>query len=119
MPETQIEPAIAIDRTNPARLFVTANSGGSGILASLSEDGGVTWTPRIMADGTDGLPAACCDPAASFDGFGNLFVSYLSTVHSGTARSVPRWCGDRCQASFFSGCLRAGSTQPGRTKWQV
>jgi hypothetical protein len=90
MPGTQIEPAVAIDRTNPLRLFVTANSGGSGILASLSEDGGVTWTPRVTADGTDGLPAACCDPAASFDAFGNLFVSYLSTVHSGTVKNAPQ-----------------------------
>jgi hypothetical protein len=90
IPGTQVEPVVAIDRTNPARLFVTANSGGSGILASVSGDGGVTWTARVMAGGADGLPAACCDPAASFDAFGNLFVSYLSTVHSGTARSAPQ-----------------------------
>ena len=69
LPGTQVEPAIAIDRTSPERVFITANSGGSGILASVSGDGGVTWTTRLMADGTDGLPAACCDPMASFDGF--------------------------------------------------
>jgi hypothetical protein len=87
LPDTQVEPSITVDRTNPARQFLVSNSGGGGILASASADGGATWTPRKIADGTDALPVACCDPSAAFDAVGNLFVTYLAAVHGATSRA--------------------------------
>ena len=30
------------------------------------------------SDGFDSLVPACCDPSASFDEFGNLFVGYIN-----------------------------------------
>ena len=84
--DKQFEPSIAVDPTNPKHLFAaavdqpSANSvadGKGGLFVSTSTDGGTTWAPRLMADGTDGLPKAQGDPKAVFDQFGNLFLTYL------------------------------------------
>lgn len=91
-PGNQSETAIAISRTNPNHIFAASNYGAfrepdqgpndpiseSGIFTTFSLDGGATWTPRVIADGDDGFPVACCDPAAAFDDFGNLYFVYLS-----------------------------------------
>ena len=79
LPGNQSEGAIAIDRTNSSRLFALSNTdSGDGLSAALSSDGGVSWTSRLIATGSDGLDPACCDPSACFDQFGNLFVTYLN-----------------------------------------
>lgn len=82
----QTEVSIAIDPTNPNNMFAFSNDEGSnpGIFAAFSTDGGATWTYSDTSDGTiadasDALPAACCDPSASWDNFGNLFISYLGS----------------------------------------
>jgi hypothetical protein len=82
----QNETADAINPLNPNRVFAVSNTETSptnpptGLMASVSTDGGATWTSRIMADGSDGLPVACCDPQPVFDKFGNLFLVYLQTT---------------------------------------
>ena len=83
------EPTVAMDPTNPDRLFVASNKGDlgadglplapRGLFAAYSRDGGKTWNRRTMGDGTDGLPVALCDPQAKFDRFGNLFLIYIDT----------------------------------------
>ena len=91
-PGNQSESAIAINRANPNNLFAASNFGAfkeedqgpndpiseTGIFTTFSLDNGVTWTPRVLATGTDGFPVACCDPSAAFDDFGNLFFIYLA-----------------------------------------
>src|SRR5262249_25788527 len=54
----QSEAFIAVDPTNPARVFAASNDNAifPGMLGAFSTDGGTTWHPRIMVDGTDGLP---------------------------------------------------------------
>ncbi|HEX8912024.1 MAG TPA: sialidase family protein, partial [Humisphaera sp.] len=82
----QSEPAIAVDPSNPLRLFAAANNDdedsqnpdATGLTAAYSVDGGLTWVHRKMADGTDGIEPACCDPSAAFDAFGNLFFAYVN-----------------------------------------
>ncbi len=70
----QGEEAIAIDPTNPNRLFAWANDlVGSDNAAAYSTDGGASWTARFT--GTDGWPALGGDPTCSFDSFGNLFAA--------------------------------------------
>jgi hypothetical protein len=80
------EPTIAIDPTNPKRMFASSPSSesfGKGVFAAYSVDGGVTWTPsnpsgsHVIATGTD-VTAANGDVRAVFDKFGNLFLTYLS-----------------------------------------
>ena len=75
---------IAIDPTNPARVFAaTETEGGSGspsLLGAYSIDGGATWTTRLLASGLDDLPRGEHNPQAAFDPFGNLYVTYLETV---------------------------------------
>jgi len=75
----QAESAIAIDPTHPSRLFEVSNVDiGDFLVAGVSNDSGATWATRHMANGADGLPAACCDPSVAFDSKGNLFMTYLS-----------------------------------------
>src|SRR5215210_336454 len=74
-PGNHAEGSISVDPTNPLRLFAASNAPGTGLFASTSADGGVTWTGSTILDvdpapGAGGLPAACCDPSAAFDRFG-------------------------------------------------
>ncbi len=79
----QSEAAIAMDPTNPNRLFVFSNTEGNGLFAAYSTNAGASWrytdpSDGTIADGGDSLPAACCDPSATWDRFGNLFISYVN-----------------------------------------
>jgi hypothetical protein len=78
----EFEEDIAIDPTNPQRMFLFSNEDtvAAALFGAFSTDAGVTWTGRFMADGTDGLTAACCDPSAAWDNFGNLFITYLDST---------------------------------------
>jgi hypothetical protein len=78
-PQNQSEPAIAINPLSPSHVFEISNiETGDGLMAAVSSDGGVTWSARTIANDSDNLPPACCDPSAAYDSFGNLFLAYLS-----------------------------------------
>lgn len=85
-PGNQQEATIAVDPTNASRVFITSNdeSQPAGLFAAHSTDGGRTWSRQSLATGDDGLPAACCDPSASWDSFGNLFLTYLTFIPDGS-----------------------------------
>lgn len=91
MQGNQSEGTIAVDPSNPSRLFAASNAPGDALMAATSDDGGVTWSSRVTAnvgaapDGL-GIPRACCDPSAAFDRFGNLYLTYaLATPSQGVA----------------------------------
>src|SRR4051812_39413433 len=75
------EATVAIDRTDPNRLFFASNTdiGRFGVFVAYSTDAGATWTGRIIGDGEDDLPRACCDTSAAFDAFGNLYLCYINS----------------------------------------
>ena len=73
------EGTIAVDPTNPSRVFTASEKDGGGILAAFSTDGGATWSSRVIANGTDTLGRGDKNPQAAFDTFGNLYLSYLQT----------------------------------------
>jgi hypothetical protein len=74
----QAETTIAINPTNPSNIAMASNvQFGSKLFEAYSTDGGDTWTGGFVADGTDGIGVACCDPTMAFDSFGNLFLVYL------------------------------------------
>ena len=85
-PGYQAEEATAINPTNPLNLFAFSNNQQSGVGAGLfgatSFNGGLTWTTRLVATGAD-ITAACCDPSAHFDRFGNLFITYINSAING------------------------------------
>ena len=73
------EVALAIDPSNPNRVFEASIIDIDGAMeAAYSADGGATWTRYRLADGTDGLPRVCCDPAVAWDAYGNLYASYMN-----------------------------------------
>ena len=82
-PGHQSEASIAVDPTDPARLFGASNFTRTSLFAYRSADGGATWTTREIATGGDSLPKACCDPSVTFDSFGNLYLAYLSLDANG------------------------------------
>ena len=113
--QNQSEGAIAIDPTNPSHVFAFSNEAiRDGMMGAYSVDGGATWTRRALASGTDGLPAACCDPSAAFDEFGNLFIAYinaatdkavaaLSTDGGKSFRRIGQFSGDVDQPTITAG----------------
>ncbi len=79
----QAEAAIAIDRNNPSRLFSASNIDfGDGLFTAVSSDSGASWTSKVIADGSDHLDPACCDPSSAFDQFGNLYLVYLNAAET-------------------------------------
>jgi hypothetical protein len=77
----QAEEAIAIDPTNPNRMFAWSNDLSSRNAAAYTIDGGTTWISRFT--GSDGWPALGGDPTCTFDSFGNLFAaSFISSFAS-------------------------------------
>jgi Bacterial Ig domain/FG-GAP-like repeat/PKD domain/RTX calcium-binding nonapeptide repeat (4 copies)/Beta-propeller repeat len=80
---SQAEANIAIDPMNPDRVFAAGvdepGSARRGIPVATSNDGGVKWIARTIADGNDSLPPSQGDPKVVFDQFGNLFLTYLTT----------------------------------------
>lgn len=80
----QDESAIVVNPKNPMQLFAMSNNAAGGLMAARSIDGGATWltsngSDALIADGNDGLVAACCDPTIAWDTFGNLYISYISS----------------------------------------
>lgn len=111
----QSEGAIAIDPTNPSRVFALSNiEFGAGVAGSVSSDGGVTWSTRIIGNGRDKLPSACCDPTVAFDESGNLYAGYMdvrkdalhiltSTDGGATFRKLMTFAGDVDQPTITAG----------------
>jgi hypothetical protein len=78
----QTESASAVNPVNGNQVFAASNdetTNLAGIFAARSADGGQTWTTFTIGTGAggDGFTPACCDPTASWDEFGNLYVGYL------------------------------------------
>ena len=65
----QAEQTIAVNPTDTRNIVVLANT-AAGLLRGLTFNGGRPWKHRTLTD-------ACCDPSLAFDGYGNLFMSYL------------------------------------------
>ncbi len=79
----QDESAIIVNPINPMQVFASSNNAAGGLFAARSIDGGATWLTSnganlLIADGNDGMVAACCDPTLAWDTFGNLYISYIS-----------------------------------------
>jgi hypothetical protein len=76
--ENEAETTVAVNPANPLNIVVVSNFQiADALMESVSFDGGATWTARMIADGSDGLGLACCDPNGSFDSNGNYFLVYL------------------------------------------
>jgi ELWxxDGT repeat protein len=85
----QAEGAVAVDPSNPKRIYVQSNSDtNTGDFSAFSLDGGLTWTTKFIGTGADGLPRASGDPKAAYDKFGNLFVTYLFRPGTGFSRII-------------------------------
>ncbi len=78
----QFEGSVAIDPTDPQRVFVLGRDESGNLLSARSADGGTTWThARVGASiANGGLPSGWGNTSVAFDEFGNLFVVYLSTT---------------------------------------
>src|SRR5512142_1389076 len=76
------EEAIAVNPTNPQNIVIFTNvaEGINGMFLAVTFDGGKTWNRRIVGTGSDAFGDTCCDPSASFDQYGNLFLSWLYRV---------------------------------------
>jgi hypothetical protein len=79
------EDSIAVNPTDPSNIVAMATLPGPtvGLFEGVSFDGGLTWTRRIIGDGSDQLGAICCDQQLAWDPFGNLWMVYLFSGGNG------------------------------------
>ena len=77
-PGNQTDGTIAVDPLDSSHVMAVASEEGRGLLISASTDGGTNWTQTtIAAGGSDGLPIAGGQPQATFDQFGNFYLTYI------------------------------------------
>jgi Ca2+-binding RTX toxin-like protein len=73
LPDSQLEPTIAIDPNDSNHLFAAANDHATDrLFTAYSPDNGQHWYRN-----DNQLPASWTDPQATFDQFGNLFLTYI------------------------------------------
>lgn len=76
--DNEAETTVAVNPVNPNNVVVVSNfQTADALMEAVSFDGGATWLTRMIADGSDDLGLACCDPNAAFDQYGNFFLVYL------------------------------------------
>jgi hypothetical protein len=76
--DNEAETTVAVNPTNPANIVIVSNfQTADALMKSVSFDGGDTWAASMIADGSDDLGVACCDPNGAFDAYGNYFLVYL------------------------------------------
>jgi len=77
----EAEDAIAVNPTNPKNIVTMATLPFpvvAGLFEGISFDGGKTWTRQVIGSSTaDPLGDICCDEQLAWDGFGNLWMTYL------------------------------------------
>ena len=84
--KSQTGGSVAIDPTNPNRMFAAmtdedgeanaATGADGGILIATSDSAGSLWSPRVGNAADTALPAAKSNPDVLFDKFGTLFLAY-------------------------------------------
>lgn len=76
--DNESETTISVNPTNTNNIIVVSNfQTADALMESVSWDGGATWAAKEIADGSNDLGVACCDPNGSFDRYGNYFLVYL------------------------------------------
>lgn len=79
----QIEGSVAVDPTNSLRMFVLGRDETGNLIGARSSDAGVNWSHWRMATcvcSADKLPRAWGNTSVTFESYGNLFVTHLSTT---------------------------------------
>jgi hypothetical protein len=73
----QSEAAVAASPLDANDVVIASNvQHGYGIFVAVSHDAGATWSRDVIGD-DDLFGRACCDPTITWDGEGNLFLSWL------------------------------------------
>jgi hypothetical protein len=86
----QAEATIAINPTNSSNIAtLSVMDSNPGLFSGVTTNGGTVWTTNKIATGTD-IPSALGDPSASFDAFGNLFLTYAESP-VGTNNTTNVW----------------------------
>jgi hypothetical protein len=80
IPGNQSECTLSINPTNPNNIIAFSNDFGAtngGIQEYVSNDGGTTWSHKLIG-ANDGLAInACCDGQSAFDQFGNYYLTFI------------------------------------------
>jgi hypothetical protein len=88
----QYETSVAINPKDNNQIFIVGRNEVGGLSAAQSNDGGVIWTRRMMAQTNNpspgDVPRAYGNASIAWDDFGNLFLAYLSQGGQGTATYV-------------------------------
>jgi carbonic anhydrase/acetyltransferase-like protein (isoleucine patch superfamily) len=75
----QVDGSLVVDPTSSRVVIIGTDEAGldeGGIFAAFSNDDGVSWTLRRIADGNDDLPLGSGPASAAFDRLGRLFLAY-------------------------------------------
>jgi hypothetical protein len=124
-PHNDAEDAVAVNPTNPGNVVAMAItfSQAAGLIEGVSFNGGKTWTRQVIGGSTsDPLGDICCDEQLAWDGFGNLWMTYLlnSTGNVEVALSTDGGLTWRNVADVAPTTVTGNSQQgPGKKRGQV
>ena len=105
-PGNQYETSVAINPNNNNQIFIVSRNEVGGLYTARTSDGGLNWTAQLIATKASppagDIPRAYGNASAAWDGYGNLFLAYLSQGGSGTATYVTLALSTDGGANFYS-----------------
>jgi hypothetical protein len=122
------EVSIDVNPTNPDNQVIVGHDAGLVTMNTFyTMDGGLTWTPVVIDNATDGLTSTFrFDPTVAFDDDGNVYVGYGARTANPTGgnQRVVVVCRSTDGGASYPRCTNISTTAdigtlPGNDKWHL
>jgi hypothetical protein len=120
------EVSIDVNPTDPNNQVIVGHDAALVTMNTFyTTDGGLTWSPVIIGDATDGLTSDLrFDPTVAFDDDGNVYVGYGARVNNGGTQRTVVVCRSTDGGASYPQCTSISTTPdigtlPGNDKWHL
>jgi hypothetical protein len=120
------EVSIDVNPTDPSNQVIVGHDAALVTMNTFyTTDGGLTWSPVIIDNATDGLTSTLrFDPTVAFDDDGNVYVGYGARVNNGGNQRTVVVCRSTDGGASYPQCTSISTTPdigtlPGNDKWHL
>jgi hypothetical protein len=120
------EVSIDVNPTDPNNQVIVGHDASLETMNTFyTTDGGLTWSPVIIGNATDGLTSNFrFDPTVAFDDDGNVYVGYGARVNNGGSQRTVVVCRSTDGGASYAQCTSISTTPdigglPGNDKWHL